>query len=65
MTYTAKITGQKLVIEIDLSADAQKRAGPSKTGKTKLLASSGGFQPIEAPAAPGLKFSLLVTVPAS
>jgi hypothetical protein len=37
-----KVTGSKLVIEVDLSAAAVSAAKPSKTGKTLLLATSGG-----------------------
>lgn len=37
--YDAK--AQKLVIEVDASADSFRDAPPSSTGKTKLLASAG------------------------
>jgi hypothetical protein len=39
---THKVTGDKLVIEIDLSKKALGEAHPSKSGKTLLIATSGG-----------------------
>jgi hypothetical protein len=40
---TVKLEGNKLVITIDASKEAFENAGPSSSGKTKLLASSHGF----------------------
>lgn len=40
---SAKIEGDKLVITIDVSKAALEAAEPSKSGKTKVLASTGGF----------------------
>ena len=38
-----KIEGDKLVITIDVSAKALAAALPSKSGKTRLVASTNGF----------------------
>lgn len=53
----AKQVGNKVIIEID----ATKRLGPSKSGKTLLVANSGGFASIEG--SDGLKLSLNVCAP--
>jgi hypothetical protein len=45
---TYKVTGDKLVIEVDLSAKAVSAARESSTGKTKLLASTQGATPLPA-----------------
>ena len=38
-----KINGDKLVITIDVSAEAFKNAPPSSTGKSRVVASTHGF----------------------
>lgn len=38
-----KVENGKLVITIDVSAEALKAAQPSKSGKTRLVASTNGF----------------------
>lgn len=38
-----EMRGDTLVIEIDVSAEARARAPTSKSGKTRLLASTNGF----------------------
>ncbi|MGF6428342.1 hypothetical protein [Bradyrhizobium elkanii] len=43
MNVNAELKGEQLVLTIDISAKAQKRAKPSSTGKTKLLATTSGF----------------------
>jgi hypothetical protein len=48
----AKVDGDKLTIIVDLS----KSLGPSKSGKTIILATSGGNQPI----APGVMLGINV-----
>jgi hypothetical protein len=54
-----KVTGDKLVITIDLT-----RSGtPSSTGKTKLVASTGGAVPIDYAKRAGLKVALNVMAP--
>lgn len=40
---SAKIEGDKLVITLDISKAARDSAEPSKSGKTKVLATTGGF----------------------
>jgi hypothetical protein len=45
-----KINGDKLVITIDVSADALKAAPPSASGKTRVVASSHGFANFSTPA---------------
>lgn len=39
----AEISGNHLVITIDVSSKARKQAQASSTGKTKLLATTSGF----------------------
>lgn len=58
---TYKITGDKLVIEVDLSKKAVEGAVPSSTGKTMLLASSQGATPLPAPVG-GRKCSFALNV---
>jgi hypothetical protein len=55
-----KVTGNKLVIEVDLSAQAVAAAEPSKTGKTLLLATSGGATTLPQVSGRGCSFSLNV-----
>lgn len=43
MNVSGKIEGDKLVLTIDISKAARDAAGPSKSGKTKLIASTAGF----------------------
>lgn len=50
-----KVEGNKLTIIVDLS----QNHGPSSTGKTDTVASSGGFQSL-GDAAPGISISLNV-----
>lgn len=38
-----KIENGKMVITIDVSAEAVKNAQPSKSGKTRIVASTNGF----------------------
>lgn len=47
-----RIEGNKLIIEVDLN----QNFGPSSTGKTDVVASSGGFQKV----ADNISFSLNV-----
>ena len=43
MQIQGKIEGDKLILTIDVSKAAREAAQPSKSGKTVLLASTGGF----------------------
>jgi len=55
-----KVEGNKLVITVlDLN-----RGKPSSTGKTRLIASTGGSLPVDHPKIKGLKVALNVMVPA-
>jgi hypothetical protein len=54
---TTSVSGDTLIIKVNLKAPA----ADSKSGKTKLLASTGGF--IDVPGADGAKVSLNVTLP--
>lgn len=58
---TYAVTDNALVLHIAMDAAAIAGAEPSKSGKTKLLASTGGFIPV--PGTPGLKVGLNVTAP--
>ncbi len=53
-----EIKNNILYLEIDVSKEAQAAAQPSKSGKTKVLASTGGFMSFGA----GVKVSLNATV---
>lgn len=55
-----KVDGDKLVIEIDISEASQIAAPLSSTGKTKLVASSGGTVWIPSPNGRAASFSLNV-----
>ena len=43
MSVQAEMKGDTLVITIDTSKAARDKAQPSKSGKTKVLATTGGF----------------------
>jgi len=45
MTMTIK--GGKLVIEVDVSAAALQNAPMSSTGKSRIVASTSGFRPVD------------------
>ena len=49
LNMTAAVKGTKLTIEIDVSEAALKSAQLSTTGKTRIVASSKGNQPIALP----------------
>lgn len=57
------VSGTKVVVEIDTSAPAQKAARLSSTGKTRLIASTGGAVAIMVNGCEGLKLSLNATIP--
>ncbi len=57
-----KVTGSKLVIEVDMSKQAIDRAPPSTTGKTRLVASTRGYQPLQTTSGQKLAMALTVTV---
>jgi len=44
---THKIEDDKLILTIDISHASLKAAPPSASGKTRLVASSGGVVPVE------------------
>jgi len=43
MQVTGKMEGDKLILTIDVSKAARDAAAPSKSGKTCILATTGGF----------------------
>lgn len=45
-----EIDGNKLVIVLDVSPEALKGSTPSKTGKSKVLATTHGFTSVSTPA---------------
>lgn len=53
------VKGDKLVIEIDISKTTIAKAELSKSGKSKLVASTGGFTSVQG--APGVRVGLNVT----
>jgi hypothetical protein len=56
-----KVDGNKLVITI---LDVTNPGKPSSTGKTRLIANTGGSLPVDHPKIKGLKVALNVMVPA-
>jgi len=58
MNVKGEVKNDILYLEIDVSKKAQEAAQPSKSGKTKVLASTGGFTSFGA----GVKVSLNATV---
>ena len=57
-----QIEGDELIIRVPLK-DAEKKAVSSKSGKTRLVATTSGFTPLDHAALPGLKVALNVTIP--
>lgn len=43
MNVSGEVKGDKLILTIDLSKAARDAAQPSKSGKTKILATTSGF----------------------
>ncbi len=42
--FSGNIVGDKLILEIDVSAIARQNAQPSKSGKTRIIATTNGFK---------------------
>jgi hypothetical protein len=59
---TQKVSGTKLLIEIDLPPAALEAAKPSATGKTLLLASTHGTREVQAVSGRVITYSLNVMV---
>ena len=57
-----EVVGDNLVITVGIGQQDEHNAPLSKTGKTRLLASTGGAQPVECNI-PGLKVALNVMIP--
>jgi hypothetical protein len=55
-----KVTGDKLVITVDISKQAIEDARPSASGKTFLVASTAGSLPLEAKHSKSLSVALNV-----
>lgn len=55
------IKGDKLIITVDLSKKTIENAPPSKSGKTCLVASTGGFTKIGDAQGKSLSLSLMVS----
>jgi hypothetical protein len=53
-----KVTGQTMVITVDLS----KRLGPSKSGKTQIIATTAGAATVNGPKGAPVKVGLNVYV---
>jgi hypothetical protein len=56
-----KVDGNKIVITV---LDVTKNGKTSSTGKTRLIASTGGAQPVDHPKVKGIKVALNVMIPA-
>lgn len=57
--YDVKVTGDKLVITIDLTNTGR----PSGTGKTILVSTTNGSLPVDYAKRPGMKISWNLMVP--
>ena len=63
---TTRFQGEKLIIEIDVSTDTIANAAPTKSGKSKMIASSGGLNhTIDLPSGLKMKLSLNATISTS
>lgn len=62
---TYKTDKGKLVITVDISDPTYRAAQPSSTGKTLVVASSGGFTAIPSPEGFNVSFSLNVNAKAN
>ena len=47
MAIEMKVSGNKLIIEVDVSPKALASAPPSKSGKTRTVATTGGFGKVD------------------
>lgn len=54
-----KVDKKKMVITVDLTQDL----GPSKSGKTQMIATTNGNMDVEVPGSPGIKIGLNVYGP--
>jgi hypothetical protein len=57
-----KVEGSKLLITVDVGKNAIAAAPPSQSGKTHLVASTGGSTQIETPAGTGAALSFSMNV---
>jgi hypothetical protein len=55
-----KVEGDKLIITVNVGAEACNAAPPSKTGKTQLVGTTGAKQPIQSPKGWSIDFALNV-----
>jgi hypothetical protein len=58
MAITTTVQDGKLIITVDISSDVISAAAISKTGKSKIVATTGGFQRLADPQT--IRFSLNV-----
>ncbi len=54
-----EVKGDELILRVTIGKEAINAAPPSSSGKTSLVASTGGYSSVNGPA--GLSFSLNVT----
>jgi hypothetical protein len=59
-----RIEGEKLIITVSISKASITAAPPSSTGKTCMVASTGGYTTITAPHVKGTKLAFSVNVTA-
>ena len=57
---THKVEGDKLIITVNVGADACTAAPPSSSGKTQLVGTTGGQLPITSPKGWSIGFALNV-----
>jgi hypothetical protein len=63
MAISMKVSGEKLIIEVDVGQKAIKSASPSSTGKTRIVASTNGFSNVDGLEKDRVRVNLTVTVP--
>jgi len=59
MSYDVKLSGDKLIITLDVSRKAVEGAKLSKSEKTRLVASTGGFRDVDGKPGLMLAFNLI------
>lgn len=55
--------GQRLIVSIGVAPEALASAGPSKTGKTRVLSTTCGFVAVPVPGVDGLQLQIVATLP--
>jgi hypothetical protein len=63
MAVVMKVSGEKLIIEVDVDHKTIKAAPPSSTGKRRIVGSTGGFTKVAGLEKDNVQVNLTVVVP--